>query len=101
MMALLNVVKHECFGYGNVRHHIGVRRMATDAEWQALVKGMLKAEMKRRNMPYEQLAQKLAELGAQNSSAQVLRTKVSRGGFSAVFFVQCLKAMGCQQIILD
>jgi 3-mercaptopyruvate sulfurtransferase SseA len=75
--------------------------MATDAEWQALVKGLLKAEMKRRSLTYEQLAERLAEIGAQHASAQVLRTKVSRGGFSAVFLVQCLKAMGAKSIRID
>ena len=70
---------------------------ATD--WQGLVKGMIKAEMKRRNMTYEQLSAKLAEIGVQDT-AQNLRTKVSRGGFSAVFFVQCLRAMGCQTVRL-
>jgi hypothetical protein len=30
----------------------------------------------------------------------VLRNKVARGGFSAVFFVQCLKAIGCQTVRL-
>ena len=72
--------------------------MATDAQWQNLVKGMLKAEMKRRNMTYEQLGERLVEIGAQTASTQVLRNKVSRGGFSAVFLVQCLKAMGCRNL---
>jgi hypothetical protein len=74
--------------------------MAADSEWQDLVKGMLKAEMKRRNLTYEGLAVKLAELGAP-TDAHVLRNKVSRGGFSAVFFVQCLKAMGARELRLD
>jgi 3-mercaptopyruvate sulfurtransferase SseA len=101
MMAHEPVVKRESVEYDHVRHQIRAQLMATDAEWQALVKGMLKAEMKRRNMTYEQLAGRLAEVGAQHSSAQVLRTKVSRGGFSAVFLVQCLKAMGCKQLSID
>ena len=74
--------------------------MTTDAEWQAEVKGLLKAEMKRRNITYDQLARKLEEVGAPTASAQVLRTKVSRGGFSAVFFVQCLRAMGTEVVRL-
>lgn len=73
--------------------------MRTDAEWQAEVKGMLKAEIKRRNMTYEQLAGKLAEIGVQ-VDPHVLRNKVSRGGFSAVFFVQCLRALGVLQLNL-
>ena len=71
----------------------------TDAEWHDLVKGMLKAEMKRRNLTYDQLSAKLAEIGVEETSRN-LRNKVSRGGFSAVFLVQCLKAMGCSRVEL-
>ncbi len=74
--------------------------MATDAGWQAEVKGLLKAEMKRRNLSYEGLAERLTTLGIR-TTAPILRTKVSRGGFSAVFLVQCLKAMGCRELRLD
>lgn len=82
--------------YDGIRHS---KRgsMKTDAEWQAEVKGMLKAEMKRRGLTYDQLAAKLAEIGV-TVDAHVLRNKVSRGGFSAVFFVQCLRAMGCYEM---
>ena len=73
--------------------------MKTDADWQAEVKGMLKAEIKRRNMTYEQVAAKLAEIGVA-VDPHVLRNKVSRGGFSAVFFVQCLRAIGCTELRL-
>ena len=66
-------------------------------DWHALIKGMLKAEIKRRNMTYDQLSSKLAEIGVSETPTN-LRTKISRGGFSAVFFVQCLRAIGCQSI---
>jgi 3-mercaptopyruvate sulfurtransferase SseA len=72
----------------------------TDAEWQAEVKGMLKAEMKRRGLTYDQLAGKLGEIGVR-ADPHVLRNKVARGGFSAVFFVQCLRAMGCRELRLE
>jgi 3-mercaptopyruvate sulfurtransferase SseA len=71
----------------------------TDAEWQAEVKGLLKAEMKRRGLTYEGLAAKLGDLG-QPTDAHVLRNKVARGGFSAVFLFQCLRAMGCHTLRL-
>jgi len=74
--------------------------MKTDAEWQAEVKGLLKAEMKRRGLTYDQLATKLAEIGVQ-ADPHVLRNKVARGGFSAVFFVQCMHALGCRAIMLE
>ena len=69
------------------------RRAAGDA----LVKGMLKAEIKRRNMTYEHLSAKLAEIGVSETATNL---RISRGGFSAVFFVQCLRAIGCQSLAL-
>ena len=48
-------------------------------DWQGLVKGMLKAEVKRRNLTYEQFSAKLAEIGVQETPTN-LRTKISRGG---------------------
>lgn len=74
--------------------------MRTQAEWESDVKGMLKAEIKRRNMTYEQLAEKLAEIGVQESARNIIN-KINRGSFSAVFFVQCLKACGCKSVSLD
>lgn len=68
-----------------------------ETDWQSLVKGMLKAEIKRRNMTYDQLSAKLAELGVRETPTN-LRTKISRGGFSAVFLLQCFRAMGAQLI---
>ena len=35
----------------------------TDSDWQERVKGLLKAELKRRGISYKQLAEKLKELG--------------------------------------
>jgi len=46
------------------------------------------------------LAAKLAEVGVRDTAVNI-RNKVSRGGFSAVFFVQCLKATGTEVVRLD
>lgn len=71
-----------------------------DTDWQARVKGILKAELKRRNVGYKELSERLAELGARETEANI-RTKISRGGFSAVFFVQCLVAIGATEVRLN
>lgn len=71
-----------------------------EKEWTDRVKGILKAELKRRNISYRQLAEKLAEIGV-NESERNLNNKISRGGFTAVFFVQCLVAMGCSTLRLE
>lgn len=74
--------------------------MKSDDQWVNLVKGILRAEMTRRGMTYEQLAERLADVGV-NDTAVNIRNKVARGGFSAVFFVQCLRAIGCSTVRID
>lgn len=73
--------------------------MPAGGEWSEKVKGMLKAELKRRNVSYKQLADKLTEMGFPDTEANI-KNKISRGGFTAVFFVQCLAAIGCQTLDL-
>jgi Domain of unknown function (DUF6471) len=68
--------------------------------WQDRVKGLLKAELKRRNVSYRGLAEKLAEFGVHETEANI-KNKISRGGFTAVFFVQCLVAIGCTTLRLE
>jgi hypothetical protein len=63
--------------------------MAVQPDWESEVKGLLKAEVKRRNLTYEQLAAKLAEIGVHDSARNIIN-KINRGTFSAVFLVQCL-----------
>ena len=66
-------------------------------DWQAQVKGLLKAELKRRNLSYADLAEKLGAIGIKDNERNI-SNKISRGTFTAVFFVQCLEAIGCQTI---
>ena len=69
-------------------------------DWQAQVKGLLKAELKRRDLGYADLATKLAATGVKDSERNI-SNKISRGSFTAVFFVQCMEAIGCKTIHLD
>lgn len=71
-----------------------------DTEWEAKVKGLLKAELKRRNVSYGQLVEKLAAVGVVDSEPNI-RNKISRGKFTAVFLLQCLSAIGCETMRLD
>lgn len=71
-----------------------------DTEWSARVKGILKAELKRRNIGYKELAERLEAMGIHESERNI-NNKISRGGFTAVFFVQCLTAIGCDSVRLD
>lgn len=70
-----------------------------DKEWEDRIKGLLKAELKRRNITYADLCGKLADIGVMDSEPNI-RNKISRGKFTAVFLVQCLQAIGVQEIRL-
>jgi len=64
------------------------------------VKGILKGELKRRNVSYRELAERVEAMGIHETERNI-NNKISRGGFTAVFFVQCLKAIGCETLRLD
>ena len=70
-----------------------------DTEWEAKVKGLLKGELKRRGVSYNQLVEKLAAIGVVDSEPNI-RNKLARGKFTAVFLIQCLEAIGAEQFRL-
>ena len=70
-----------------------------ETDWPARVKGLLKAEMKKKNVSYRDLAAKLSAMGISETEANIAN-KISRGGFTAVFFVQCLSAIGVHSMRL-
>jgi hypothetical protein len=71
-----------------------------ERDWTAHVKGILKAELKRRHVSYHELVGKLGEIGVKETEPNV-RNKIARGSFTAVFFVQCLVAIGCHAVRLE
>jgi hypothetical protein len=73
---------------------------AKTKDWEAQVKGLLKAELKRRNVSYAGLAEKLAAIGIKDNERNIAN-KIARGSFTAVFFVQCLEAIGCHTVHLN
>jgi hypothetical protein len=73
--------------------------MTTDSEWQDRVKGILKAELKRKGVSYRDLADRLTAMGIAETERNI-SNKLSRGSFTAVFFVQCLLAIGAHSVRL-
>jgi hypothetical protein len=71
--------------------------MKSEAAWADEVKRLLRAEMARRGITYDQLADRLAAIGVRDTAVN-LRNKVARGRFSAVFLVQCLRAIGARAL---
>ena len=67
-------------------------------DWRGVVRA--RASAPRRNVSYKDLVDKLAAIGVSETEPNI-RTKISRGGFTAVFFVQCLDATGCHTLRLS
>jgi hypothetical protein len=63
-------------------------------DWEEEAKASIKAELKRSYMSYADLAARLTESGMPMKEP-ALRNKISRGNFSASFFLRCLAAIGC------
>jgi hypothetical protein len=80
--------------------HIMERAMpVAEKEWEDKVKRLLKAELTRKGVTYAQLVGKLAEIGVMDSEPNI-RNKISRGKFTAVFLIQCLQAIGANDLRL-
>ncbi|HJS13107.1 DUF6471 domain-containing protein [Sphingopyxis sp.] len=72
---------------------------AATVEYETRAKNLLKGELKRRGITYAQLAEKLATVGVTENERN-LNNKISRGGFSAAFMLQCLEAIGATSLPL-
>ena len=71
--------------------------MPDQPEWDARVKKLLKAALKRRNVTYKDLTVRLEAMGVHETEPNI-RNKLARGKFTAVFLIQCLAAAGCQTL---
>lgn len=71
-----------------------------NVEFETRAKNLLKGELKRRGVTYAQLAEKLATIGVVENERN-LNNKISRGGFTAAFLLQCLAAIGTTSMRLD
>ena len=69
--------------------------MATEDPWALKARRLLKTELKRREVGYHQLVEKLAALGVNETYASIAN-KLSRGAFTAAFLLQCMEAIGVE-----
>ena len=74
--------------------------MTADDEWAEKAKRLLRAEMVKRGITYEDLSARLETLGVHDSPVN-LRNKVARGKFMASFMLQCLRAIGAETLRLE
>ena len=76
------------------------RKLApANVEFEEKAKNLLKGELKRRGVTYAQLADKLAAIDVHETERN-LNNKISRGGFSAAFLLQCLDVIGVATVAL-
>jgi hypothetical protein len=68
-------------------------------DWNAKAANLLKSELKRHGLTYGGLVEKLAAIGVEEKEVNV-RNKLSRGAFTAAYFLQCLEAVGIKELRL-
>ncbi len=73
--------------------------MPEKTDWEARVANLLKSELKRKGVTYAQLVERLADIGVSEKEVNI-RNKLARGKFSASFMLQCLNAIGTNQMHL-
>ena len=71
-----------------------------DLSWEERAKRYLKAEMKKADVGYRELAERLKKHGIKETEASIAN-KLSRGTFAATFFLAALVALEVQGIRLE
>ena len=72
----------------------------SEAEWSERAKRFLKAELKRADVTYEQLAERLGKHDMAETKASIAN-KLSRGAFTATFFLAARAEIGCHVVRLE
>ena len=72
----------------------------TEEEWGARASAYLKAEMKKADITYAELAKRLKKHGLKETEAGITM-KLKRGTFTAIFFLACVAALELEQVVLE
>lgn len=73
---------------------------AASEEWSKRAKLALKAELKRADVGYAELARRLTEMGLPETEGSIT-VKINRGGFPAWFLMAALSAIGQSKLQID
>ncbi len=65
--------------------------------WSREAYGFMRVEMARRKITYKKLAMRLEAMGLDETTKSV-SSKISRGTFTFIFFLQAMKAMSVQKV---
>ena len=72
----------------------------TEREWAQRAARHLKAELKRADLTYEELAARLKKHGFKETKASIAN-KLARGTHPTAFFLAALVAIGCTTVTLE
>jgi Domain of unknown function (DUF6471) len=98
-MARRIIVNGKSNVYSDIRISHAGETMKTEDDWAEDAKRLLRAEMTRRGVTYDELTARLADIGVSDTAVNI-RNKVARGKFAASFLLQCLSAIGAKNLRL-
>lgn len=75
-------------------------RATAEHNLETVAKRILRGELARSGVTYKVLAKRLAAMGILESHTAIAN-RVSRGRFTFVFFLQCMSALGVNQVHID
>ena len=70
---------------------------AIEYDWEGEAKRLLKAELARAGVSHKVLVGRLEAMGIEDNTA-ALASRITRGKFSFVFFLQCMRALGVDEV---
>lgn len=78
---------------------VSTKPAAAPINWEAEAKRILKAELARAGVSHKVLVSRLEAIGVEDNTA-ALASRISRGKFTFVFFLQCMRALGVDEVRL-
>jgi len=72
----------------------------SEEDWNNQAKNILKAELVRQDIKYDELILRLNKMGV-SENYKALANKINRGRFTFVFFMQCMEAINKKIEIRD
>jgi hypothetical protein len=71
-----------------------------EKEWADKMRRYIKAELKRADLTYAELARRLNEHGLEGETEASVNSKLVRGTFSATFLLACLTVLGITALVI-
>ena len=77
--------------------HNAFKERAVTVEFEEKARALLKNALASKEMTHGQLSEALADIGVPISNIAITN-KISRGGYSAAFLLQCMEVMGLELV---